>query len=221
MSKSQGSTHVHCYPVALFDTGQLVVVATGLPCSTVRQPVRLDATARLSDNFGAVAYEEVEESLYRYVSSAIANHSKRTNSQLVDILTRCLVSLYEQEFKPALWVYVSNSTIVIWCAMQSEDDEDADEGKTEGDEDADESKTEGDEDKFGVAKYGWLEIVCGTITSTIRYSTNPIDAATEHGLLIVDRDSCYGYLHDIPKPVQRVLDGTYDFLTPPTATPAN
>ena len=206
MSKSQGSTHVHCYPIILCNADQLMVVAAGLPCSTVKQPVYLDATAKLSHNFGAVTYEEVEESLHRYVSSVIASHSKQADSRLVDILTRCLVSLYEQRLKPALWVQVIDSIIVIWCDIQFDDDERA------------------DENEISIANYGWLVIVCDEITSIITDSTNPTDTATVHGTLIVDPDSCYRIYEDdeIPRAVKRVLeDDNYDFPAEPTATLAD
>ena len=197
MSKPQGSTHVHCYPITLDDADQLMVVATGLPCSTVRQPVYLDATAKLSHSFGAVTYEEIEESLHRYVSSVIAGHSKQADSQLVDILTRCLVSLYEQRLKPTLWVQVVDSIIVIWCDMQFDYYEHA------------------DEDKIDIANYDWLGIVCGEITSIITDSINPADTATVHGLLIVDPDSCYLVHEDdeVPRAVKRVLEND-DYVFP-------
>lgn len=206
MSKSQGSTHVHCYPIILCDDDQLMVVAAGLPCSTVKQPVYLDATAKLSHNFGAVTYEEVKESLHRYVSSVIASHSKQADSRLVDILTRCLVSLYEQRLKPALWVQVIDSIIVTWCDIQFDDDEHA------------------DENEIGIANYGWLVIVCDEITSIITDSINPTDTATVHGTLIVDPDSYYRVYEDdeIPRAVKRVFeDDNYDFPAEPTATLAD
>ena len=205
MSKSQGSTHVHCYRVALYDSRQLMVVAAGLPCSTTGKPVYLDATAKLSHNFGAVTYEEVEESLHRYVSSVIASHSKQADGQLVDILTRCLISLYEQRLKPALWVQVIDSIIVIWCDMQFKDDERV------------------DENEISVANYDWLEIVCYEIASIITDSVNPTDTATIHGLLIADTTSCYQvYDDEVPRAVKRVLENDdYDFPAEPTATPAD
>lgn len=205
MSKSQGNTHVHCYRVALYDSRQLMVVAAGLPCSTIGQSVYLDATAKLSHNFGAVTYEEVEESLHRYVSSVIASHSKQADSQLVDILTRCLISLYEQRLKPALWVQVIDSIIVIWCDMQFKDDERV------------------DENEISVANYDWLEIVCYEIASIITDSVNPTDTATIHGLLIADTTSCYQvYDDEVPRAVKRVLENDdYDFPAEPTATPAD
>lgn len=203
MSKPQGGTHVHCYRVALYDSRQLMVVAAGLPCSTTGKPVYLDATAKLNHNFGAVTYEEVEESLHRYVSSVIASHSKQADSQLVDILTRCLISLYEQRLKPALWIQVVNSIIVIWCDMQFKDD---------------------DKDKIGVANYGWLGIVCYEVVSLVTDSVNPTDTATVHGLLIVDPDSYYLVCEDdgVPRAVKRVLENdNYDFPAEPTATLAD
>ena len=216
MSKPQGGTHVHCYRVALYDSRQLMVVAAGLPCSTTGKPVYLDATAKLNHNFGATAklnhnfgaatYEEVEKSLHRYVSSVIASHSMQADSQLVDILTRCLISLYEQRLKPALWVQVVDSIIVIWCDMQFKDDEDD------------------DKDKIGVANYGWLEIVCYEVVSLVTDSVNPTDTATVHGLLIVDSDSYYLVCEDdgVPRAVKRVLENDdYDFPAEPTATLAD
>ena len=188
---------MHCYRVALYDSRQLMVVAAGLPCSTTGKPVYLDATAKLNHNFGAVTYEEVEESLHRYVSSVIASHSKQADSQLVDILTRCLISLYEQRLKPALWI------IVIWCDMQFKDD---------------------DKDKIGVANYGWLGIVCYEVVSLVTDSVNPTDTATVHGLLIVDPDSYYLVCEDdgVPRAVKRVLENdNYDFPAEPTATLAD
>lgn len=205
MSKPQGGTHVHCYRVALYDSRQLMVVAAGLPCSTTGKPVYLDATAKLSHNFGAVTYEEVEESLHRYVSSVIASHSKQADSQLVDILTRCLISLYEQRLKPALWVQVVDSIIVIWCDMQFKDDEHV------------------DENEIRVANYDWLEIACYEIASIITDSVNPTDTATIHGLLIANPASYYqAYDDEVPRAVKRVLeDDNYDFPAEPTATPAD
>ena len=206
MSKPQGGTHVHCYRVALYDSRQLMVVAAGLPCSTTGKPVYLDATAKLNHNFGAATYEEVEKSLHRYVSSVIASHSMQADSQLVDILTRCLISLYEQRLKPALWVQVVDSIIVIWCDMQFKDDEDD------------------DKDKIGVANYGWLEIVCYEVVSLVTDSVNPTDTATVHGLLIVDSDSYYLVCEDdgVPRAVKRVLENDdYDFPAEPTATLAD
>lgn len=190
---------MHCYRVALYDSRQLMVVATGLPCSTTGKPVYLDATAKLSHNFGAVTYEEVEESLHRYVSSVIASHSKQADSQLVDILTRCLISLYEQRLKPALWVQVVDSIIVIWCDMQFNDDEHV------------------DEDEISVANYGWLEIVCYEIASIVTDSVNPTDTATIHGLLIADTASYYQvYDDEVPRAVKRVLENDdYDFPAEP------
>lgn len=190
---------MHCYRVALYDSRQLMVVAAGLPCSTTGKPVYLDATAKLSHNFGAVTYEEVEESLHRYVSSVIASHSKQADSQLVDILTRCLISLYEQRLKPALWVQVVDSIIVIWCDMQFNDDEHV------------------DEDEISVANYGWLEIVCYEIASIVTDSVNPTDTATIHGLLIADTASYYQvYDDEVPRAVKRVLENDdYDFPAEP------
>lgn len=190
---------MHCYRIALYDSRQLMVVATGLPCSTTGKPVYLDATAKLSHNFGAVTYEEVEESLHRYVSSVIASHSKQADSQLVDILTRCLISLYEQRLKPALWVQVVDSIIVIWCDMQFNDDEHV------------------DEDEISVANYGWLEIVCYEIASIVTDSVNPTDTATIHGLLIADTASYYQvYDDEVPRAVKRVLENDdYDFPAEP------
>ena len=190
---------MHCYRVALYDSRQLMVVATGLPHSTTGKPVYLDATAKLSHNFGAVTYEEVEESLHRYVSSVIASHSKQADSQLVDILTRCLISLYEQRLKPALWVQVVDSIIVIWCDMQFNDDEHV------------------DEDEISVANYGWLEIVCYEIASIVTDSVNPTDTATIHGLLIADTASYYQvYDDEVPRAVKRVLENDdYDFPAEP------
>ena len=190
---------MHCYRVALYDSRQLMVVATGLPCSTTGKPVYLDATAKLSHNFGAVTYEEVEESLHRYVSSVIASHSKQADSQLVDILTRCLISLYEQRLKPALWVQVVDSIIVIWCDMQFNDDEHV------------------DEDEISVANYGWLEIVCYEIASIVTDSVNPTDTTTIHGLLIADTASYYQvYDDEVPRAVKRVLENDdYHFPAEP------
>ena len=190
---------MHCYRVALYDSRQLMVVATGLPHSTTGKPVYLDATAKLSHNFGAVTYEEIEESLHRYVSSVIASHSKQADSQLVDILTRCLISLYEQRLKPALWVQVVDSIIVIWCDMQFNDDEHV------------------DEDEISVANYGWLEIVCYEIASIVTDSVNPTDTATIHGLLIADTASYYQvYDDEVPRAVKRVLENDdYDFPAEP------